>query len=113
MQRPYQLRPELFSAQPDILKYANHVADKLDLTYQQMQKYEAGANRVLELMADNYISIFCALLDNLADGIEISYNSAVCSSLITSVKEKSRKDSDFQSVGFTIQFYRVFGIRPT
>ena len=23
--------PELFSAQPDILKYANHVADKLDL----------------------------------------------------------------------------------
>jgi len=42
-----------------------------------------------QLMADNYISIFCALLDNLADGIEISYNSAgVLAHLVTEDEER-------------------------
>ncbi len=61
--------PELFSAQPDILKYANHVADKLDLRRDIL--FDTRVTETLFGEADSQWSISTSLGDKFTAGFMI------------------------------------------
>ena len=61
--------PELFSAQPDILKYANHVADKLDLRRDIL--FDTRVTETLFGEADSQWSLSTSLGDKFTAGFMI------------------------------------------